>query len=524
VTILRREVLAALGAASASGLLWALGCGGAAPTVRRAPQVSGEVRTWLHDAVARLAASFPVVHALAVSRRRTTAARDVLGAGIARLRTEGVVLTVRDRDGTWRDHVTTELTRSGVDAAARALAGPGLGTPASRAIDFGPAPTTPAEPPPLDDRDLHRRVDHLLDGDAALARRLVYAAAAIDVDDAIVWSVAPGRDLEQRLVRIRNTAVRAASSGTRPILRSAERAWSGWLDDQVLTADELVATSEAALEVITPGGFDDGERPVVLDPSVVAVVLDTLARTLLTSSASNRPELARRLAEPAAPAVTAPTPAAAPPSTPAAAAGAGPSRTPAVGGAATAGASGALFGSPLVTLIDDPTAPGAYGGFAFDDEGEPAAPLTLLDAGRIAARLSDRAEGGAGRGRRAGHLGHLAPAPSHLLLAPGAADPRQLRSSDGFILEGGVDAALAADGDRIRITCTRARELKGGNTTGRVYSDVELVGSLRALLTAIDAIATDTVTFSPHSGGLWRSISAPAVRTRGFVRAARSRA
>src|ERR1051325_1654502 len=76
VTFHRREVLATLGAASASTLLWALGCGGPAPLVRRAPQVSGEVRTWLRDAVAQLAAVHPFAHALAVSRRRTAAARD----------------------------------------------------------------------------------------------------------------------------------------------------------------------------------------------------------------------------------------------------------------------------------------------------------------------------------------------------------------------------------------------------------------------------------------------------------------
>src|SRR5512142_1925007 len=55
VTVHRRDVLGALGVASASTLLWALGCGPHVPTIRRAPQVSGEVRTWLHDAVARLA-------------------------------------------------------------------------------------------------------------------------------------------------------------------------------------------------------------------------------------------------------------------------------------------------------------------------------------------------------------------------------------------------------------------------------------------------------------------------------------
>ena len=481
MTFHRREVLATLGVASASTLLWALGCGAPAPIVRRAPQVSLEVRSWLRDAVARLAAAYPFAHALAVSRRRTAAARDVLGAGTARLYAEGVVLAVRDRDGTWREQVSSELSRDGVDAAARALGAPRQ----PRSLDFGPVPAPPAEPPPLDDRDLHQRVELLLQADAALARRLVYAAAAIDLDDAIVWSVAPGRDLEQRLVRIRQTALRAAWNGTRPVVREAERAWSGRLDDQPLTPDELTAASEAALEILTPGGFDDGERPVVLDPSVVAVILDAAVRGLLTATAALRPEVARRLAD------------------------------------------AARLASPLVTVIDDPTAPGAYGGFAFDDEGEPAAPLTLLDAGRIAARLTDRAAGAPGRGRRPGHLARVGPSPSHLRLVPGATDLRQLHS-DGFILEGGVGASLDPDGEHIRVACTRARELRAGNTTGRLYADVELVGSLPALLSGVDAVAATPTSFAPrdptHHQPSWRSISTPALRTRGLVRAPRSRA
>lgn len=469
MTFDRREVLGALGAASASTLLWALGCGAPAPILRRAPQVSGEVRTWLHDAVARLAAAHPFAHALAVSRRRTTAARDVLGAGVARERAQGVVLTIRDRDGTWREHVTAELTRDGVDAAARALGA----ARQARSLDFGRAPPTPDEPPHLDDRDLAHRVELLLQGDAALAPRLIYAAAAIDLDDAIVWSVAPGRDLEQRLVRIRQTALRVAWNGTRPVAREIERAWTGWLDDQPLTPAELTATSEAALELVTPGSFDDGERAVVLDPGVTAAILDAAVR-------------GRR----------APDDAAAP------------------------------LASSLVTVIDDPTIPGAYGGFAFDDEGEPAAPIVLVDAGRLAGHLTDRAAGAPGRGRRPGHVGHVAPSPSHLRLVPGVLDARQLQG-DGFLLEGGLGATLDATGERIRVACACARELKAGNTTGRLYPDVELVGSLTQLLSAIDAIAATPTSFAPRPTSVeptWRSIATPAVRTRGVVRARRSRA
>lgn len=479
MTFHRREVLGAFGVASASTLLGAFGCGPHAPAIRRAPQVSGEVRTWLHDAVARLASTYPTVHALAVSRHRTTAALDVLGSGIARLRSDGAVLTVRGRDGAWREHVTSELTASGVDTAVKALGASGQ----RKSLDFGRAPATPDEPPRIDDRDLHHRALLLLESDPHLSSRIAYAAALIDIDDAVVWSVAPGRDLEQRLVRIRQAATRAAWNGTRPVVREIEHAWAGWLDDRPLTPDDLTATGRAALELMTPGSFDDGERAVVLDPSVAAIVFDAAVRGLLTSAA-RRPDLA-------APGAASP------------------------------------LASPLVTLVDDPTIPGAYGGFAFDDEGEPAAPITVLDAGRVATYLADHAGGGTGRGRRPGHLARVEPSSSHLRLVPGTLDTTQLYS-DGLVLEGGLGATFDPATDRIRVACARARELKHGNTTGRIHADVELVGSLTTLLSAVDAIARDPGSFalrgpSEHEPR-WRSISTPALRTRGLVRARRSRA
>ncbi|HET9626548.1 MAG TPA: metallopeptidase TldD-related protein, partial [Kofleriaceae bacterium] len=296
----------------------------------------------------------------------------------------------------------------------------------------------------------------------------------IDVDDAIVWSVAPGRDRAQRLVRIRQTAIRAAWNGDRPAIAHAERAGTGTLDELALTADELAAASAAALELMTPGELAAGDATVVLDPSAAALVLDAVARHLPAGEVS-----------------------------------------------------------PLVTLVDDPTAAGAYGGFAFDDEGELAAPLTLIDRGRVTARLDERA----GRARRPGHLGLVEAAPSHLVLAPGGVAPRALYG-DGFLLERGVDLAFDPATDRVRLACARARELKAGNPTGRVYADVELVGSLRAVLAAIDGVAdaparfalpslavtSDATAQAQRGDPVWRSIAAPAIRTRGLVRPRRSRA
>src|SRR5688572_4784332 len=117
----RRELLRALGVAGASTIIAA--CGGASRTVKQKPQLRDDVRTWLRDAVSRLAAVYPGVHVLAVSRRRTTAGLDIVGAGISRVRRDGVVLAVRDRDGNWRELVTSELSAQGVTTAVRVLVG-----------------------------------------------------------------------------------------------------------------------------------------------------------------------------------------------------------------------------------------------------------------------------------------------------------------------------------------------------------------------------------------------------------------
>lgn len=477
-------MLAGLGLGSAS-LLLAFGCGAPARQVRVAPLVRSDVRAWLRDAVARLAAVYPQVHALAVSRRRTTAAIDILGTGVARSRRDGVVLTVRDKDGTWREQVTDELSQAGIQAAARALA-PG----SVRAVDlvFPQPPRSPREPMQIADDALRNRVGAIMRNDKSNSSRIVYAAAMIDIDDVTVWSIDPGMDLEQQVRRVRKRATRAAWNGSRPSVSEVERGWIGEVDDQQLTEDEVTGASTNAMLLMTPGAFADGEQTVVLEPSVTASIIDAAVRGLLTATAARRPEVNRRLAL------------------------------------------GAAVAAPSLTLVDDPRTPGAYGGFAFDDEGEPAAAVTLLDQGRVAGRLGDRAAVAArlslaaGRGRRPGHVGALGPASSHLRLLPGSGT-RQSLYSEGWLLEGKLGAVFDPSSDRIVVAVARAKEIKNGGLTGRVYADVEVVGDLAALLAGVSGVAEEagTSAIREELGGepLWRSIEAPWLRSRALVRARR---
>lgn len=491
----RRELLAGLGLGSASLLALPFGltgCATPARQIRLAPQVRTEVRTWLRDAVARLAAVFPHVHALAVSRQRTTAAIDLLGTGVSRGRRDGVVFTLRDRDGVWREQVAADLTQAAITAAVRALV-PSSTRPAK--VTF---PEPPPAPPPLSeisDASLRNRVGAIMRNDKSGSSRIVYAAAVIDLDDVTTWSIAPGHDREGVVRRVHKRAIRAAWNGTRPSVSEVERGWIGDVDDQQLTEDEVTSASRNATWLMTPGGFTDGDQLVVLEPGVAATIIDATVRGLLTTAAARRPEVGRRLAL------------------------------------------GANVAANTLTLVDDPTTPHAYGGFAFDDEGELAVPITLLDAGHVSGRLGERAgtssgapgatargPGFGGRGRRPGHLGELGPAPSHLRLAPGTAHPDELLG-EGWLLEGKGGAVFDPASDRIVVSVARAHELKAGSRTGRVYADVELAGDLASLLASVSGISADATTTSIRDEvdgePVWRSITAPWLRTRGTVRARR---
>ena len=179
----RRELLAGLGVGSAS-LLFAFGCGAPSQQIKRQVAVRSDVREWLRDAVARLSTVYPQVHALAVTRRRTTAAIDILGTGVARTRRDGLVLGVREKDGSRREYVTAELSEAGVQAAVRALA---RGKPKAGNVMF-PLPPAPApEPKALAELGLRNRVGALQRLDRSDSSRIVYAAATIDIDDVTVW-------------------------------------------------------------------------------------------------------------------------------------------------------------------------------------------------------------------------------------------------------------------------------------------------------------------------------------------------
>jgi hypothetical protein len=114
--------------------------------------------------------------------------------------------------------------------------------------------------------------------------------------------------------------------------------------------------------------------------------------------------------------------------------------------------------------------------------------------------------------------------PSHLRLMAGT-DAQQDLLDQGFALEGLQDVTIDPTSDRVVVSASRARERANKLDSGRVFADVELVGSLAQLLQSISGLSKDmrSIGFREevHSQPRWRSVETPWVRVKALVRARR---
>ena len=178
--------------------------------------------------------------------------------------------------------------------------------------------------------------------------------------------------------------------------------------------------------------------------------------------------------------------------------------------------------SAALTVIDDGRLPGGVLEAPVDGEGLPTRAVTLIDAGtfrqpllawRDARELGDGGLRASGCSRRASWRDLPATAPGHLYVAPDpAVAPAQLLAdlARGYYLLD-LDGAPAVDW---RSGTFRAPALGFAVQAGRAQrpvSGVSLTGSLRTLLTGIQAVGRD-LTFFPYDG----MIGAPSLRLSGL--------
>ncbi len=167
------------------------------------------------------------------------------------------------------------------------------------------------------------------------------------------------------------------------------------------------------------------------------------------------------------------------------------SRTPHKVGSATS----------ALRVIDAPER--GYGAMAFDDEGVPSIAHTLVGANASPLPRASRT--------RYDHRGQLATRPTHVSIEAGVEDLDALveRIQNGVFLEGPEHCHLSRDGERFALQCSRAREIRGGRFTGRLFARTLATGVLSDFLSDTVALGHTRNTLAFDGAGYGGSAEAP---------------
>ncbi len=154
--------------------------------------------------------------------------------------------------------------------------------------------------------------------------------------------------------------------------------------------------------------------------------------------------------------------------------------------------------SPLVTLVDDATIPGAYGSYAVDDEGTPARRNILIDHGILRSYLTDvqSAQKGeiplSGNGRRGSYRNLPIPRMSNTFLLPGEERLESIleRAGSGLLVtKMGGGQVNPTSGDFV-FQVTEAFLIEQGGI-GRPVRGATLIGNGPEALKQIEAVGND---------------------------------
>jgi TldD protein len=155
--------------------------------------------------------------------------------------------------------------------------------------------------------------------------------------------------------------------------------------------------------------------------------------------------------------------------------------------------------APAVDMYDDPTVPGAYASYFFDDEGQRAAPTQILRNGILVAPISDLVSAtltGRSRtanGRRENFERKSYARMSNTFFGRGTTPPEDLIAS----LEHGIYLRQASSGMEdplgwgIQVTAHYGEEIIHGQRTGRLFAPIGITGYVPDLLQSISGIGND---------------------------------
>mgnify|MGYP006282649289 CR=1 FL=1 len=197
------------------------------------------------------------------------------------------------------------------------------------------------------------------------------------------------------------------------------------------------------------------------------------------------------------------------------------------GRARGAGYIGERVGSDLVTIMDDPTVPGAYGTYFVDDEGQTSTPTCIIRDGILQRGLTDLYSATrlgltrSANGRRESFERKAYARMSNTFFAAGHHTlPDMLGSlDDGLYICQGSNGMEDPKGWGIQVGAHFAREYRHGRPTGRILSPVSLTGYVPDVLGAVSMVGNDLHLHAGGCGKGWKEYitvgdGGPHVRTR----------
>lgn len=169
---------------------------------------------------------------------------------------------------------------------------------------------------------------------------------------------------------------------------------------------------------------------------------------------------------------------------------------------------GKVVASPLVSIYDDPSLPGGFGSYYFDDEGWLASPTQIVEAGILRRGITDLYSATVlglertANGRRQDFTRKAYARMSNTFFGRGETPVSDLfaQVEDGVYLEKWSSGMEDPLGWGVQVTCHVGREIKNGKVTERVFSPVALTGYVPKVLRSISAVGDSFALEGGHCG------------------------
>jgi TldD protein len=169
---------------------------------------------------------------------------------------------------------------------------------------------------------------------------------------------------------------------------------------------------------------------------------------------------------------------------------------------------GRQVASPLVSMVDNPLFEGGYAGFFFDDEGEPARPITIIRDGVFERGLGDLRScvhlntPRTASGRRESFARKVYSRMSNTYFLPGDSTLEEMMAATehGVYLDHGSSGMEDPKDWGIQVICQFGREIVNGEFSGRVFAPLGITGFVPDLLQSITMVGNDLKLTGGHCG------------------------